>query len=153
MYQHKDGMIYDPEDGQTIATMHCSATPEQAALLAAAPEMLNALDGMVEAATHGCVDIGRLLHNAREAINSARPYTKAEETPHMELHDLQGIDMKTHFSLGGWCLRWKWRGKVQPGDEFVGYGRLVKPNGHYDGCEYVAIYARPGVGYGYEVLT
>jgi hypothetical protein len=37
-YEQKDGMIYDPEDGQTIATMSESATPEQAALLAAAPQ-------------------------------------------------------------------------------------------------------------------
>jgi hypothetical protein len=36
--EQKDGVIYDPEDGQTIATMSESATPEQAALLAAAPE-------------------------------------------------------------------------------------------------------------------
>jgi hypothetical protein len=38
-YAQKDGMIYDPEDGQTIATMSESATAEQAALLAAAPEL------------------------------------------------------------------------------------------------------------------
>ena len=37
-YEQKDGMIYDPEDGQTIATMSESATPEQAVLLAAAPQ-------------------------------------------------------------------------------------------------------------------
>jgi len=37
-YEQKDGMVYDPEDGQTIATMSESATPEQAALLAAAPQ-------------------------------------------------------------------------------------------------------------------
>ena len=42
-YKHKDGMIYDPEDGQTIATMSESATPEQAALLAAADSLLDAL--------------------------------------------------------------------------------------------------------------
>jgi hypothetical protein len=29
-YEQKDGMIYDFEDGQTIATMSESATPEQA---------------------------------------------------------------------------------------------------------------------------
>ena len=39
-YAHKDGMIYDPEDGQTIAAMSESATPEQAKLLAAAPDLL-----------------------------------------------------------------------------------------------------------------
>lgn len=39
-YHHKDGMIYDPEDGQTIATMSESATPEQASILAAAPGLL-----------------------------------------------------------------------------------------------------------------
>ena len=37
-YEQKDGMIYDPEDGQAIATMSESSTPEQAALLAAAPQ-------------------------------------------------------------------------------------------------------------------
>lgn len=37
-YEQKDGMIYDPEDGQTIAIMSESATPEQAALLATAPQ-------------------------------------------------------------------------------------------------------------------
>ena len=42
-YHHKDGMIYDSEDGQTIATMSESATPEQAALLAAADSLLDAL--------------------------------------------------------------------------------------------------------------
>jgi hypothetical protein len=42
-YNHKDGMIYDSEDGQTIATMSESATPEQAALLAAADSLLDAL--------------------------------------------------------------------------------------------------------------
>ena len=42
-YKHKDGMIYDSEDGQTIATMSESATPEQAALLAAADSLLDAL--------------------------------------------------------------------------------------------------------------
>jgi hypothetical protein len=42
-YHHKDGMIYDSEDGQTIATMNESATPEQAALLAAADSLLDAL--------------------------------------------------------------------------------------------------------------
>jgi hypothetical protein len=42
-YAHKDGMIYDPEDGQTIATMSDSATPEQAALLAASSDLLDAL--------------------------------------------------------------------------------------------------------------
>jgi hypothetical protein len=36
-------MIYDSEDGQTIATMSESATPEQAALLAAADSLLDAL--------------------------------------------------------------------------------------------------------------
>jgi hypothetical protein len=42
-YHHKDGMIYDSEDGQTIATMSESATPEQAALLTAADSLLDAL--------------------------------------------------------------------------------------------------------------
>lgn len=40
-YHHKDGMIYDTEDGQTIATMSESATPEQASILAAAPALLD----------------------------------------------------------------------------------------------------------------
>jgi hypothetical protein len=42
-YHHKNGMIYDSEDGQTIATISESATPEQAALLAAADSLLDAL--------------------------------------------------------------------------------------------------------------
>ena len=42
-YNQKDGMIYDSEDGQTLATMSESATPEQAALLAAADSLLVAL--------------------------------------------------------------------------------------------------------------
>jgi hypothetical protein len=46
-YAHKNGMIYDPEDGQTIATMSDSATPEQAALLAAAPDLLQVLQDVL----------------------------------------------------------------------------------------------------------
>lgn len=38
-YLQKEGMIYDPEDGQTIAIMSNNATPEQAALLASAPDL------------------------------------------------------------------------------------------------------------------
>jgi len=45
-------MIYDPEDGQTVATMSESATPEQAALLAAAPGLLEALKLAHKELTH-----------------------------------------------------------------------------------------------------
>lgn len=58
--------------------------------------------------------------------------------------------MKTHLSFDGWCLRSRWCGRTQRDDVFVSHGRLVNPNGHFDGCRYVSIYHRPGVGYGYE---
>lgn len=72
MYRHKDGMIYDVEDEQTIATMSESATPEQGALLAAAPELLDALVGMIEAATHHQADLRQALRRARDAVSAAK---------------------------------------------------------------------------------
>ena len=42
-YQNNNGTIFDTEDGQIVATMSESATPEQALLLVAARDLLAAL--------------------------------------------------------------------------------------------------------------
>ena len=48
-YQYHEplGEIVDAEDGQLIATTSASCTPEQAVLLAAAPDLLAALEYVV----------------------------------------------------------------------------------------------------------
>lgn len=80
-YEVKEGMIYDPEDGQTVAIMSDNATPEQGELLAAAPEMLEALrecitdPGSVALSRHAVEDAIRRLNYisdiARQAITKA----------------------------------------------------------------------------------
>ncbi len=70
-YRHKDGMIYDPEDGQTVATMSESATPEQAALLAAAPGLLEALKRIVDWDESRLAMTADHIHQARAAIAKA----------------------------------------------------------------------------------
>lgn len=70
-YNPTNGQIYDPEDGQTIATMSESATPEQAKLLTAARAMLAALQQLIEAATHHQADAPAALKAARAAIAQA----------------------------------------------------------------------------------
>lgn len=77
-YTHKNGMIYDPEDGQTIATMSESATPEQAELLAAAPGMFAALQWFDEQMRDdNALDMGKLINEmeqrTRAAIRKATP--------------------------------------------------------------------------------
>jgi len=79
-YEHKNGMTYDPEDGQTIATMSTSATPEQAALLAAAPELLAALESLHLAVTMRPMGQGGLSMTERMALDKARAALK-EATP------------------------------------------------------------------------
>jgi hypothetical protein len=74
-YNPTNGQIYDPEDGQTIATMSESATPEQAKLLAAAPALFRALDLLIGAAEQHSMsndpDIKKELTEARAAIDQA----------------------------------------------------------------------------------
>ena len=70
-YNPTNGQIYDPEDGQTIATISESATPEQAKLLAAAPALFNALQQLTEAATHHQADAPAALETARAAMKYA----------------------------------------------------------------------------------
>jgi hypothetical protein len=62
-YAQKDGMIYDPEDGQTIATMSESATAEQAALLAAAPELAARV-----------IELESQLEDARDTLYQCLPF-------------------------------------------------------------------------------
>jgi hypothetical protein len=71
-YHHKNGMIYDSEDGQTIATMSESATPEQAALLAAADSLLSVAYWLTKEYEEGEGSIPDGLYNAaRQAIQQA----------------------------------------------------------------------------------
>ena len=62
-YEQKEGMIYDPEDGQTIATMSESATPEQAALLAAAPQQAARI-----------AELENQLEDARDTLYQCLPF-------------------------------------------------------------------------------
>jgi hypothetical protein len=71
-YHHKNGMIYDTDDGQTIATMSGSATPEQACILAAAPALLAALDALHIAVTMRPMAQGGLSMAERMALDQAR---------------------------------------------------------------------------------
>lgn len=68
-YHHKDGMIYDTEDGQTIATMSESATPEQACILAAAPALLELCRRSLRALDEDSYP--QLRDDLREAIDQA----------------------------------------------------------------------------------
>lgn len=75
-YHHQQtGQIIDEEDGQIIATMTYSATPEQAELLAAAPALFRALDLLIGAAEQHSMsndpDIKKELTEARAAIDQA----------------------------------------------------------------------------------
>lgn len=71
-YTNKNGMIYDPEDGQTIATMSESATPEQAELLAAAPEMFAALKWFDEQMKDdSALDMGKLINEMEQRTSAA----------------------------------------------------------------------------------
>ena len=71
-YEHKNGMIYDPEDGQTIATMSDSATPEQAALLTAAPEMFAALQWFDEQMRDdSALDMSKLINEMEQRTSAA----------------------------------------------------------------------------------
>jgi hypothetical protein len=74
-YNPANGQIYDPEDGQIIATISESATPEQAKLLAAAPALFRALDLLIGAAEQHSMssdpDIKKELTAARAAIAQA----------------------------------------------------------------------------------
>lgn len=58
--------------------------------------------------------------------------------------------MRTHLSFNGYCVRIKWAGRSGQGALFLGYGRLVNPNGSYEGAQTVAVYFLPGQGYGYN---
>lgn len=72
-YEHKNGMIYDPEDGQTIATMSTSATPEQAAILAVAPALLSVAYWLMQEHEEGDGNIPDGLYNAaRQATQQAK---------------------------------------------------------------------------------
>lgn len=77
-YHYKDGMIYDPEDGQTLATMSESATPEQACILAAAPGLLAALEAFTEtmeglpASDETHLRVWDRYHEAKQAIKQAK---------------------------------------------------------------------------------
>ena len=69
MYRYKDGQIYDVKTGQTVAY---AATPQQGACFAAAPQMLAALEALIEAATHHQADLRQALTQARSAVDDAR---------------------------------------------------------------------------------
>lgn len=79
-YEHKNGRIYNPETGQTIAAMNRSATPEQSALLAAAPKLLAALESLHLAVTMRPMGQGGLSMTERMALDKARAALK-EATP------------------------------------------------------------------------
>lgn len=71
MYRYKDGQIYDVKTGQTVAITY-AATPQQGACFAAAPQMLAALEALIEAATHHQADLRQALTQARDAVDDAR---------------------------------------------------------------------------------
>ena len=72
-YHHQHtGQILDDEDGQIIATMSESATPQQAELLAAAPKMLAALIDAVDALKIHCPESWVLIQ-AQAAIKEVSP--------------------------------------------------------------------------------
>ena len=79
-YEHhqQTGTIVDAEDDQVVATMSDSATPEQANLLAAAPDLLEALQELLAAERANSLEIvgrdtdGHPLNAAGVARKKAR---------------------------------------------------------------------------------
>lgn len=65
------GQIFDPQDGQIIATMHESATPEQGALLAISPILLQLCQRALLALYED--EFPQLRQDLREAIGKATP--------------------------------------------------------------------------------
>jgi hypothetical protein len=72
-YHHQQtGQILDEEDGQIIATMSESATPEQAELLAAAPGMFAALQWFDEQMRDdSALDMGKLINEMEQRTRAA----------------------------------------------------------------------------------
>jgi len=72
-YNKIKGQIYDPYNGQLIATMSKSATPEQAAILTAAPNLLDLCRRSLRALDED--SFPQLRDDLREAIDKAEEPT------------------------------------------------------------------------------